>query len=572
MKNRTLLNSVGLLVLLSGSLWAAPPGTAFTYQGQLTVGTNVASGYYDLRFALYDAVTNGNQVGATLTNPIVSIANGLYLVTLDFGAVFTGEARWLEMGVRPYGMGGDFTILSPRQELMPAPYAQYAPSAGTADTATNLAGALPSGRESTNTPLLSAAANAFAGDIVSSNIFWRGREYLADWNANIASIRNGASTVAKIAFIGDSWATWGWITRPLATNLQNHFGDSGDGFCGFTNYWLDLTPRSRVGRVGTWTDSHAASGPNLYSYSTTDNSTPARINLTNTYVTAFVIHYLKRNGGGTFTFAVDGGATTTVDTSAASDIYATTNVSAGASGSHYLTITKGDSSVVTLYGVDCQNSAKGVRLHNLGLSGAATLNFTSATSNLWTAGLAALNPNVVMIMLGVNDKENGVVPASYQANILSLVQRARAAAPNADIVLVSPADTGTARTYTIWDYATKLESLALQNRLSYLDVYRYFGPYALSNARGLMYNTTHVNAPGGRLIADLATSFLVEANSGYYVKLGIGTANPATALDVVGTVTATSFSGNGRFGSTSIPARGIRRPRHCCEQYWAPTP
>ena len=32
-------------------------GTAFTYQGRLNVGTNGANGVYDLRFALFDAVT-----------------------------------------------------------------------------------------------------------------------------------------------------------------------------------------------------------------------------------------------------------------------------------------------------------------------------------------------------------------------------------------------------------------------------------------------------------------------------------------------------------------------------------
>jgi 3-isopropylmalate/(R)-2-methylmalate dehydratase small subunit len=63
------------------------------------------------------------------------VTNGLFTVTLDFGAgVFTGASRWLEIGVRTNG-GASFTVLSPRQPLTPTPYALYAPSAGTATTA-----------------------------------------------------------------------------------------------------------------------------------------------------------------------------------------------------------------------------------------------------------------------------------------------------------------------------------------------------------------------------------------------------------------------------------------------------
>src|SRR5688572_30679275 len=86
-------------------------GTAFTYQGRLNDGPNPAGGIYDLRFAIYDAPSGGVQQGNTLTNASIAISNGLFTVTLDFGAgVFTGEDRWLEIGVRTNSTG-DFTSL-----------------------------------------------------------------------------------------------------------------------------------------------------------------------------------------------------------------------------------------------------------------------------------------------------------------------------------------------------------------------------------------------------------------------------------------------------------------------------
>jgi hypothetical protein len=116
-------------------LSAFAQGTAFTYQGRLNVGANPANGTYDLQFTPYGLASGGSGVAAPLTKSPVGVTNGLFTVTLDFGAgVFTGASRWLEIGVRTNG-GASFTVLSPRQPLTPTPYALYAPSAGTATTA-----------------------------------------------------------------------------------------------------------------------------------------------------------------------------------------------------------------------------------------------------------------------------------------------------------------------------------------------------------------------------------------------------------------------------------------------------
>ena len=126
------------LGLVAGRLPAGPIGTAFTYQGYLSGSGAAASGNFDLLFSLYDAANNGNQVGPTLTNLDVTVNNGLFLVTLDFGNVFNGSARWLALGVRTNGSAsGGFTALTPLQSLAPAPYALYATNAGAAGNVTS---------------------------------------------------------------------------------------------------------------------------------------------------------------------------------------------------------------------------------------------------------------------------------------------------------------------------------------------------------------------------------------------------------------------------------------------------
>jgi N-acetylneuraminic acid mutarotase len=167
---------LALFVLMGVSLRAVELGNAIGYQGRLIDGGAPANGSYDLRFALFDAAQEGNQIGIVLTNASTPVANSLFAVTLDFGpGIFTGEARWLEIGVRAAGSPNAFTVLSPRQPLAPVPYALHASTAGHAAavtgpiTASQLTGTLASsniGAGTITAPLLASGAaftNLYAG-------------------------------------------------------------------------------------------------------------------------------------------------------------------------------------------------------------------------------------------------------------------------------------------------------------------------------------------------------------------------------------------------------------------------
>jgi len=101
-------------------------GTGFTYQGRLTDNGSPADGHYDLRFRLYDADINGNLLGTVWANDVL-VSGGLFTILLDFGSdPFRGEARWLEIAVRPTGSPDPPVRLDPRQELTASAYALYA--------------------------------------------------------------------------------------------------------------------------------------------------------------------------------------------------------------------------------------------------------------------------------------------------------------------------------------------------------------------------------------------------------------------------------------------------------------
>jgi hypothetical protein len=98
----------------------------FTYQGFLRVNGLPANGEFDFRFRLFDSATGTNQVGTTVIADDKQVRQGFYTVVLDFGNVWTGGQRWLEIAIRPGNSTGSYTTLSPRVQLTPVPLAHQA--------------------------------------------------------------------------------------------------------------------------------------------------------------------------------------------------------------------------------------------------------------------------------------------------------------------------------------------------------------------------------------------------------------------------------------------------------------
>lgn len=131
MKLKLLVVFASVVIALAGHA----QGTAFTYQGRLNDGGNPANGSYDFTFTIFGTNHGGAPITQTITNTSVAVSNGLFKSSLDFGSFLNGNPAWLEIGVRSKG-NGSFAILSPRQELTPAPYAIFA------NTASNVIGTI----------------------------------------------------------------------------------------------------------------------------------------------------------------------------------------------------------------------------------------------------------------------------------------------------------------------------------------------------------------------------------------------------------------------------------------------
>ena len=212
-----------VLWLIAGANAALAQSSSFTYQGRLTDGGTSANGNYDLQFALWDSLGGGTQVGSTQTLNTVAVSNGVFTVSLDFGAnAFPGASRFLEIGARPSG-GGSFTLLSPRQQITSTPYAVRSLNASSADSVPPSGVPAGSGSYIQNTASPQSASNfnisgnGTAGGTLSGNLVNATTQY----NLNGSRILSAPGTANLFA---------GFLSGALnTTGFQNTFFGSSAG-------------------------------------------------------------------------------------------------------------------------------------------------------------------------------------------------------------------------------------------------------------------------------------------------------------------------------------------------------
>ncbi len=128
---------LGVVAVAVIPVYAGTRDLGFTYQGQLKQAGVPLTGVVDIRVTLLDLPERGAPIGPTLifdgqpnNLPPVEIVNGLFSMSLDFGAdAFDGRPRYLEIELRsPHDPGNQarYTMLGPRQLVTAAPMALHA--------------------------------------------------------------------------------------------------------------------------------------------------------------------------------------------------------------------------------------------------------------------------------------------------------------------------------------------------------------------------------------------------------------------------------------------------------------
>jgi lysophospholipase L1-like esterase len=337
---------------------------------------------------------------------------------------------------------------------------------------------------------------------------------LTSWKAAIAAVQRGTRS-AKVMLIGDSWWQKVDIYAPLRNTLQSLYGDGGVGFIGYGNdkgagdipatggTWTYAT-------AGTWTNSTkqpTSKGPDINHTNSSDTATPASKTVAATG-NSYRIHYLQQVGGGSFQWRVDGGAwSANVDTSGAGDTpiaLAPAGLTGLSNASHTVDVkvTVGGSAGVTLFGLEVIKTAVGVEVLNFGNSSSAAVHWSQVDATLFQAHMTLHAPDLIMILLGTNDRELDVVPSTTANNLTTLIDRCRVVLPYTDIMIVAPAEGGTTgHPYAMQDYIDAEYGLANVKGCAFYSLASLFGTYARSSTLGIM-SGIHNTAQGGQVSAN----------------------------------------------------------------------
>lgn len=237
-------------------------------------------------------------------------------------------------------------------------------------------------------------------------------------------------------------------------------------------------------------------------------SSGASMSITET-CTGFSIVYARGPSGstfGSFKYAVDGGATTTV-----SAVNATVQggrlvtVTGLAPGSHTVAITP-DTDHVPIEGIMFYNGneTNGIRVWEGGHSGYKASDYIDGSNPHWIDLLTTVQPSLVTIMLGRNEWVTSVSVATFIANLTTLIANVRSAVTPDPSILVVSEMTGNYTPGLPWsDYVTAIASLvASDGMLAYVDLVPAFGGYTVPPS-GPLYNAdlAHPNDAGHAEIA-----------------------------------------------------------------------
>lgn len=339
-----------------------------------------------------------------------------------------------------------------------------------------------------------------------------GEWYLRETRQRLRKRLLAESARLSVALIGDSWthAATRW-SGPFASALKTLYGDGGPGWVGFgfagAGYTLsngNVGSDATLSYGGTWTAAYAAStSPDICQVASATAGDTLTVGFTGSGASGVDLFYIA--GAGAIQYRWNGGAWNSLSLASGTGltVAALTGVPAGA----WTLELQNVSGTTTLCGVNVKKTTDGVVVHKLGATGSRASQWSGVNATEWQAGLTALAPNLVAVLLATNDQ--GVYDsATFKGYVQTLVTRIKTAVPLADVLLIIPCENGRANTWPMSDYAAAMYELAATNKCAFMDLQYVFGDsfseYASTSARAwFAADLIHPDpTTGGRAIVD----------------------------------------------------------------------
>lgn len=222
---------------------------------------------------------------------------------------------------------------------------------------------------------------------------------------------------------------------------------------------------------------------------------------------------------GTAGISIDGGGVVNVDTAAlgAGGFRAGRRWDSGplAAGDHTVVVSWVAGGAVRLEGLMAYSGdfAAGLHVYEAANSGGQAASLADPAMSLWAGSMDLLQPDLLVLEFGINEKQAGVAPATFAANLVAIYDRVVAGAATAypggapyapSVLLLSmwAPSAGASPTDAAWaPYRAAMAALALERGWALVDVYELTG-FIGADPYGVTTDLLHPSARGNQLIAD----------------------------------------------------------------------
>ncbi|WXW93162.1 esterase [Arthrobacter phage BrayBeast] len=336
-----------------------------------------------------------------------------------------------------------------------------------------------------------------------------------------AALANREAAPCDIVFVGDSnmegegsdLVRKRWQSRALES-LRARFPVYGGTPTGGLNYYPGKYYTTTLPQPWTYVGSPGADNNYGLGLRNVSLSTGQSMSITVTG-TSFKILYAKAGGTGTFSYQVDGGATTNINSNnggAASGDGISASINLGG-GSHTINIAyvSGGPAYINGIVVFDGDENKGIRGWDSAHYGYMTSSYNNAATQPFHQ-FVNIQPSLVVLGLTTNDYGSQVAPATHLANLQSLITKIKAKCTIApSIVLLGMFKRGTV-TESVAPYQSYIDNLytiaASDSSCTVLDMTKRMQA-ATDNSLGLyLPDGIHINNKGHAMMGDIVAGFL----------------------------------------------------------------
>lgn len=301
------------------------------------------------------------------------------------------------------------------------------------------------------------SAPAIDGTTLGRFVPLEGAEHLGDFYSALRRLRAGKKDDGKVRILlyGASHTAADIYPTYLRAYLGERFGDGGPGYVSLvqTNRWYRLLAWT-VTSTKHWLVEHAQRKGSredgffgLLGASTTSKRKSAKSRLKprvsgpdGDHKTTYDLYFLAQPGGGGLRLTIGGETRELVSTKAGSagPGYASYTV---AGGPHEIEISPDGSGEVRLFGMTVEYDRPGIVVDTLGINGTRASNNLRWDQATWADNIRRRAPDLYVLAYGTNEATDAGQPlAAYKRSLGRVLDRYRAAAPEASCVLLGPGD------------------------------------------------------------------------------------------------------------------------------------